>query len=358
MSIPNTPSNSVDPFSPERMKSNLCFCGEKTVEDHDFCFCSPRCAREDALRALDDPECHYRDVVRRACIKAGVAELYPRRRKSAETLCPSQIEERASAKMALRLLRPANAGHRRNKPTYDTPQELGNLAPMSGRMPEKVFPTLSQITGAVLAKKGMTGEQFVAEQRDRPRWQGSGAVPTQPTDDSHGDTCPVISLDVIPLSEDDLTPRRTLRRVPRSTTGLKNNIRKSVAALLNVGKGRSQGIKVTQRKSSVKGYPERDTSRAEPRVFGHPVNPIVPCLPAEPVSPVLRPACVPSAIPIRSSRTLRRSVSFAGRDAIPQDLDLYNDNDSLMQMLAEMREEMRNAGEFGSMSYLDEGEEE
>ncbi|KAG1748573.1 hypothetical protein EDB19DRAFT_1825623 [Suillus lakei] len=57
-----------------------CFCGKPTVEDHDFCFCSPDCARADSLRALGGQgDCHYRNVMRRACANSAAPEHGPRR---------------------------------------------------------------------------------------------------------------------------------------------------------------------------------------------------------------------------------------------------------------------------------------
>ncbi|KAF9236968.1 hypothetical protein BU15DRAFT_76459 [Melanogaster broomeanus] len=317
------PATELDPFDPEQMRGNLCFCGKETVEYHDFCFCSTQCAREDTIRALDDTECHYRDVMRRACIKAGAPDPYPRRRMSAEQLRPLPIEERASASAPLRLVRPTNPVHHKNKPTVGGDSE--------GRK-RGVFPTLSQVTGVVLSKKAVAGEQLVAEARDRARWRGFGNTSSRvkqaqaPVDEP--EALQQISLDDIPLPED--VPRQTLRPVPQPTAGLKNNIRKSVTAFFNSGKGRKFG---------------KSDLGSESRIFGHPVNTLTP-------GKISSRFPIPSAIPVQESRGLRRSASFAGWDAFPQNPALDED-DSLMQIVAEMREEMR-ADQFDPMSFFDE----
>ncbi|KIJ13114.1 hypothetical protein PAXINDRAFT_181417 [Paxillus involutus ATCC 200175] len=276
----------LDPFALEQMRGDLCFCGKATVEDHEFCFCSTQCAREDALRALDDTECHYRDVVRRACIKAGV-DPCPRRRMSAEEIRLLPDAERASANAPLRLVRPTKPVHRKNKPTAGGDREDKKRGG---------FPTLSEVTGVVLSKKAMAGEELVVEAHERPRWQGFGKELSRvnPAPLPADEPFKQISLDAIPLPED--VPRQTLRHAPQSTTGLKNNIRKSVAALFNSAKALKTG------------------KSAEPEmVFGHPVNPFATVT----FGPRAPPP--PSCVPVPKSKGLRRSASFAGWDAFPQD---------------------------------------
>ncbi|KIJ60236.1 hypothetical protein HYDPIDRAFT_43478 [Hydnomerulius pinastri MD-312] len=344
---PQTPS---DPFSPEQMRGNLCFCGNPTVEDHDFCFCSPHCAREDALRALDDTECHYRDVVRRACIRAGVPDLYgPRRRMSAEYL---RAEERPDSGRPLKLVRPAGAAHRRNVSTVggDAEAPTENEQKKNGR-----FPTLSQVTGVVLAKKALAGEELISESRDRPRWHGFGnasassARATPETRDADA-LVQQISLDVIQLPEEDMLPRpHTLKRAPQSTTGLKNNIRKSVAALFNAGKARAQGFNKASKNNDFPALSEirADLEIPQDRVFGHPIN--------APSTRDVLPASPPRrSPPLPVPRGLRRSVSFAGWDAFPT--DPVDEEDTLMRVLEEMRDEMR-VDSFEPRDFFDEGDE-
>ncbi|KIK93940.1 hypothetical protein PAXRUDRAFT_483990 [Paxillus rubicundulus Ve08.2h10] len=316
----------LDPFALEQMRGNFCFCGKATAEDHEFCFCSTKCAREDALRALDDTECHYRDVVRRACIKAGVQDPCPRRRISAEQIRLLPNAERASANAPLRLVRPTKPVHGKHKPTAGGDREDEKRGG---------FPTLSEVTGVVLSKKAIAGEELMAEAHERPRWQGFGKELTcvNPVPLPADEPFKQISLDCIPLPED--VPRQTLRHAPRSTTGLRNNIRKSVAALFNSAKALKTG------KSNVSAEPAM--------VFGHPVNPFA-AVAFGPRAPFPPPPCAP----VQKTRGLRRSASFAGWDAFPQD-PVLDEDDSLMKILAEMRAEMR-ADNFDPMCFFSERE--
>ncbi|KAG1790299.1 uncharacterized protein HD556DRAFT_1446232 [Suillus plorans] len=75
-----------------------CFCGKPTVEDHDFCFCSPGCARADSLRTLGGQgDYHYRNVMQRACASPAVPQHALSRHKSEHQLRSVSISKRASA---------------------------------------------------------------------------------------------------------------------------------------------------------------------------------------------------------------------------------------------------------------------
>ncbi|KAG1825017.1 hypothetical protein EV424DRAFT_1394635 [Suillus variegatus] len=74
-----------------------CFCGKPTVEDHDFCFCSPGCARADSLRTLGGQgDYHYRNVMQRACASPAVPQHALSRHKSEHQLRSVSISKRAS----------------------------------------------------------------------------------------------------------------------------------------------------------------------------------------------------------------------------------------------------------------------
>ncbi|KAH0826251.1 hypothetical protein J3R83DRAFT_5716 [Lanmaoa asiatica] len=239
------PPPTMDSFAPE-----FCFCGEKTVRSHEFWFCSTQCARLDSLRSLDDPECHYRVVVRKAYDRAGVPELYPRRIMSVDHLRPGPSEQHSYANAPSRFPPPTNLSHQRNVA----------FAPRDGRDRKMAgFPALSQVTGKVITKQAAAGEPPFAERHDRLRREGFPNAPSRahPSQTPRDHTFEQISLDAIPLPE--YVPARSLRHVPQSSDGLRNNIRKSVAALLNVGRSR---------RSEEDENPER--------VFGHPVNIIIP----------------------------------------------------------------------------------
>lgn len=278
----------------------FCFCGRKTVESHEFWYCSTECARQDSLRSLDNPECHYRNVVQ-AYVRGDGPEPQPRRMVSADHM-------RSFANAPPPFVPPMNP------PQHNAP--FAPRAPCERNM--LGYPTLSQVTGKILSKKASAGESLraTAERHDRPRWEGlSNAHPSQGSSDP---TFQQISLDAIPLPEH--VPARPLRRVPSSIGGLRNNTGKpSVAKLLNFGRSR----KATEGEISE-------------RVFGHPVNPIIPPVRKESL-PSHHQVNTPSATLAQSTKALRRSVSFNGWNATAR--DPRDEQDSLMNIIEEMREE-------------------
>lgn len=143
----------TDPFAPAHMRVKRCFCGKLTVEDHDFCFCSPDCARSHAMRALRGDDCHYRKVVRKAYVNCGAPEPAIYRRKSEDHLRRFPIAKRASG-IIPRLPSPPKPTHQYNKPTIGV--QGGGYA-----QKEKVFPTLAQVTSAVFARKAKHGGDSV-----------------------------------------------------------------------------------------------------------------------------------------------------------------------------------------------------
>ncbi|KAG1754850.1 uncharacterized protein EDB91DRAFT_256278 [Suillus paluster] len=143
------PRNYADPFAPAHMGVKRCFCGNQTVEDHDFCFCSPECARADALRALGGDDCHYRKVVRKAYVSSGAPEPAIYRRKSENHLRRLPFAKQAILPSIPRLPKPA---HQHNQPT------MGGQDDRCVRN-EMVFPTLAEVTSAILARKAkQTGD--------------------------------------------------------------------------------------------------------------------------------------------------------------------------------------------------------
>ena len=221
-----------------------CFCGRKTVESHEFWFCSTECARQDSLRSLGGPNCHYRNVVRDAYVRAGAPELQPRRTMSTAPLRTGPCEQRGFANPPPPFHPPTNPSHRSNM----RGQNMAGL------------PAIFQVPDKVLTGKVVAGEPPVVERRDRSRWEGFQNAPprghpaARPGDHSFEQ----ISLDAIALPEH--VPARSLGRVPTSINGATNNTKKSaVTTLLNFGRSR-KGKEVEN--------PER--------VFGHPVNADIP----------------------------------------------------------------------------------
>lgn len=225
----------------------FCFCGRKTVEYHDFLFCSTQCARQDALRSLGGSECHYRTVVRDAYVRAGASELQPRRMASAVHICPTPSDRLCFVNVPPPFMPPPNLPQQSNM----TP--AGRVAwdeNMGG------FPTRS---GNALSTKSTAGEP-VAESHNRSRREGFPHAPSRAhpilRPDNH--TFQQINLNSIPLPEE--VPIRPLRRAPSSIDVLNNNTKKStLSMLLNLGRSR---------KGKEVGNPER--------ISGHSVNAIAP----------------------------------------------------------------------------------
>ena len=284
----------------------FCFCGRKTVESHEFLFCSTECARHDSLRSLGDHNCHYRNVVREAYNRANAPQLQPRRMASAVNLRPGPSQQRGFL----------------NAPPLVTPPQQANITFPRGPTGDRNmpgFPTLSQVTGKVLTKKANAGELLVAGNNNRPRWEGlpnasSRARPVQQPDDAFKQIC----LDAFPLPEP--VPPRTLRRVP-TIDNIRGNARKNpVAALLNFGRSQK--------------------SKDQETVFGHVVDPIIPPVRKESL-PSYCQMNPPPAVPMKTAKALRRSVSFAGCKATAQgSRNPIEQQDSLMHMIEEMREEL------------------
>ena len=181
----------------------FCFCGGKTVESHDFWFCSTQCARQDALRSLSSPECHYRNVVRDAYVRAGAPELQPRRRASDDHLRSG----------------PSNRHGFANEPPPFIPFILPAELEQANKMLEKmrVMEENLEAYGYITAsKKRPTAEELLTEKYNRSRWE-----------DIHWQPKGALS--------------RPLRRAPSSTDVLKNNSKKStMSTLLNLGRFRKE----------------------------------------------------------------------------------------------------------------------
>ncbi|KAF8550102.1 hypothetical protein OG21DRAFT_1525383 [Imleria badia] len=301
-----------------------CFCGRKTVESHEFWYCSTECARQDSLRSLGSSECHYRNVVRDAYARAGAPKRQLRRVASSFHLRPGPPDGRGFANAPPPFVPPTNLPHQGNV----------NRAAQDRNVPG--FPTLSQVTGKVLSYKATVGKPLVVKRHERPRWEGfpdasSRARPVQRPGDH---TVEQISLDATPFL--DHVPARSLRRVPSFIDGLRNNARKS--SLLNFGRSR-------------KGKEGEDPERR----FGHPVNPITPPVRKESLRSH-RQMDPSSADPAQTSKALRRSASFAGWNATAHaGRGPCNEQDSLMHIIEEMREELGES--FDPRSLFDQEED-
>ncbi|OJA15882.1 hypothetical protein AZE42_09485 [Rhizopogon vesiculosus] len=267
----------LDPFAPAHMSVNRCFCGKPTLEYHDFCFCSPECARADALRALGGDDCHYRKVVRKAYVNSGAPAPAIYRRKSEDQLRRFSIAKRISG-IIPRLTRPSKPTHQLNNPTIGIQAE-------EYAQKDKAFPTLAQVTSAVLARKEKHGDDSIV-------------VDTSTTNLATAE----ISLDVVPHPSDIPTQKtqsgfsrgaRAQAFAPQQTVPLK--VDKRIAALR-----RQSSIlhPVTEEVGA-----ENGDEAAIPRVLDHRTD-------DRPVLP--RPQRHISPSSIHHSGNIRRSASFAG----------------------------------------------
>ncbi|KAI9568440.1 hypothetical protein HD554DRAFT_2172239 [Boletus coccyginus] len=283
----------------------FCFCGRKTVEFHEFWFCSTECARQDSLRSLGGPDCHYRNVVRQTYVQAS-PELQLRRMKSVDNFRLGPSERRGFA----------------NAPSRFLPQSNTTVARRAAQDQNMAgFPTLSQVTGKVLTKKAKTGEALVLEIHDRPRWEGFPNAPSRgnPGQWSGDHSFEKSSPHTGPLSEH--VPACSLRRVP------------TVGTLLAFGRSR------------------KDKEGENPRILSHAMNPIIPPVRKESL-PSHHQMSPPYAVPMQTSKALRRSVSLSGGSTIPHS-GCSNEQASLMHMIEEMREEF-SAESFDPRSLFDQ----
>ncbi|KAN0074565.1 hypothetical protein V8E55_011614 [Tylopilus felleus] len=208
---------------------DFCFCGRETVETHDFLFCSTECARHDSLRSLGDPNCHYRNVVRDAYVRAGTPELQPRRMASAVHLRPGPSVHRVVVSPPPPFMPQTALAQQRNA-------NLERIAPWTKY--EAFLPTPS---GTVPDRKATAGE-LAAGKHDQSRRPVFANVPSRahplprPGDHTFGMNTPTtISPHAGPSREH--AGARSLGCVPSSIQGRQDNKKQSaVAALLNFGR--------------------------------------------------------------------------------------------------------------------------
>ncbi|KAG2362936.1 hypothetical protein BDR07DRAFT_808266 [Suillus spraguei] len=240
-----------------------CFCGKPTVEDHEFCFCSPDCARADSLRTLGGQgDYHYRNVMRRAYSNSAAQERPLLRHKSEH-----QLRNVSTAK------------------NISVPQQ--SPYPLK---PKKTLPTLEEVTTTILTREGGCegADTSIHSPRRRfePRNECLGAQQSPP-------------------------PQRTLRRSLTSKSGLNKGIRDSVFAMFR--KKNQQATPPSskiRRESSVTGaiLQEMEEEDEEEAAWGRLLNR------TEDSSrpPTLVNHQVRQTTDTRRSRVIRRSASFAG----------------------------------------------
>ncbi|KAG2057685.1 hypothetical protein BDR06DRAFT_951293 [Suillus hirtellus] len=257
-----------------------CFCGKPTVEDHDFCFCSPSCARADSLRTLGGQgDYHYRNVMQRACASPAVPQHALSRHKSEHQLRSVSISKRAS---------------------------MLQQSPRSPK-PMKTLPTLEEVTTTILPRESIFegGDTSVHIPR-RPFEPRNESVDTQQSD----------------------PPQRTLKRSLPSKPGLNKGVRDSIFAMFRkkIQQAAPPSAKI-RRESSVTGaiLQEMEEENEEEAAWGG----LQDRMEDSSRPPTLVHHQVRQTTDTRRSRIIRRSVSFAG---------LNGDRGSVMEVVSQLRQ--------------------
>ncbi|KIK44289.1 hypothetical protein CY34DRAFT_802793 [Suillus luteus UH-Slu-Lm8-n1] len=191
-------------FPSVHIGNKYCFCGKPAVEDHEFYFCSPGCARADSLRTLGGQgDSHYRNVMQRARADPPAAQHTLARHKSEHQLRTVSIARRVSA---------SQQSPHTSKPT-------------------KTLPTLEEedAPSILIREDRCEGRDSSVQGPRRPFESRNESVDAQQS-----------------------PPQRTLKRSLTSKAGLNKGIRDSVFALFRKKKTGPPSAKV-ERESSVTG---------------------------------------------------------------------------------------------------------
>lgn len=235
-----------------------CFCGKPAVEDHEFYFCSPDCARADSLRTLGGQgDCHYRNVMQMARANPPAPQHTLSRHKSENQLRTVSIARRVSA-------------------FQQSPHPP---------KPTKTLPTLKEedAPALLIGEDRCEGRDTSVQSPQRPFKLQNESVDAQQSP----------------------PPQRTLKRSLNSKAGLNKGIRDSVFALF--------------RKKSQQTGPPSAKVRREPSVTGAILQEEdeegadwANCTEDSSRLPTLDHHQVRQSTDIRRSRVIRRSASFAG----------------------------------------------
>ncbi|KAG2066923.1 hypothetical protein BDR04DRAFT_897427 [Suillus decipiens] len=235
-----------------------CFCGKPTVEDHEFCFCSPGCARADSLRSLGGQgDCHYRNVMQRACGNSAAPERVLLRRRSEHQLRNNSTSSHIS---------------RSQHPQH----------PLKAT---KALPTVEEITSSLPAQQGKyEGTDTSVRSPRRPFEPRNESVDAQQSP----------------------PPQRTLKRSLPSKSGLNKGVRSSSFAMFRE-KQTSQPDAKIRRESSVTGaiLQEMEEENEEEAALHKRTEDR-----SRPPTLVHHQARQTTAV--RQSHVIRRSASFAG----------------------------------------------
>lgn len=259
-----------NPFSAAHMGITKCFCGDVTVADHDFCFCSPECARADAMTSLGGDDSHYRKIVRKAYVSCGAR--------------PPAIYKRkiGIAKHVPAIPQPPGATHQHNK------QNVGDQHDGSAKK-EMVFPTLAQVTTAVLARKAKEGGEATVETSVK-----TPQVAAQ------------IFLDTLPLAPP----------IQKTSPGLDQGVHKSPLTRLRGAPQQNSPLKVDNKTVGVRSQPSILYPEAEERGRAN----------------------GDTTAAIRPLGSLRGSTSFAGWHGPAEHRDRVSEGESLKEVFAQLED--------------------
>ncbi|KAG2359161.1 hypothetical protein BDR07DRAFT_1488592 [Suillus spraguei] len=235
-----------------------CFCGKPTIEDHEFCFCSPGCARADSLRSLGGQgDCHYRNIMQKAC---------------SNSAAPERVLSRHRSERQLRNISTSSHVSRSQHPQH----------PLKAT---KALPAVEEITSSLLAQQG--------------RYEGTDTSVCSPRR-------PIELRNESVDAQQSPLPRRTLKRSLPSKSGLNKDVRSSIFAMFRK-KQTSQPDAKIRRESSVTGailQEMEEENEEEGALQRHTEDRSRP--------PNLIHHQVRQTTAIRRSHVIRRSASFAG----------------------------------------------
>ncbi|KAG2147443.1 uncharacterized protein EDB93DRAFT_1147313 [Suillus bovinus] len=267
-----------------------CFCGKPTIEDHDFYFCSPGCARADSLRALGGQgDCHYRNVMQRAHTGSAAPERGLSRHKSAHQLRSLSTSRHVSV----------------------------SQHPLHHPKATKALPTIEEVTSTLLAQQG--------------RHEGGDTS-------AHGPRRPFESRNESVDGQRSPLPQRTLKRSLPSEAGLNKNIRNSIVALFRNNQTSQPDAKI-RRESSITGAilqemeEEDEEEAAWQRLLNRTEDRSRP--------PTLVHHQVRQTTAARQSRIIRRSASFAGSRS-----QIDDKRGTVMEVVFQLRQAWNEAGDF------------
>ncbi|KAG1818556.1 uncharacterized protein BJ212DRAFT_1586928 [Suillus subaureus] len=263
------------------------------MEDHDFFFCSPDCARADSLRTLGGQgDCHYRNIMQKACANSAAPKHALSRRKSEHQL--RRVSTSRHASVSQHPPHPPNAS--------------------------KALPTVEEITSSLLTQQGRyEGEDTSVYSPQRP---------FEPRNES-------VDVQQSPL------PQRNLQCSLPSKSGLNKGVRSSIFAMFHKKQTFQPDTKI-RRESSVTGAilqemeEEIEEEAASQRLLNHTEGRSRP--------PTLVHHQVKQTTTIRQSCVIRRSASFAGLNS--QIENRNGERGSVMEAVFQLRQAWNETADF------------